>query len=355
MRTVIGRSLDADRQARYRSEEDRAGRRSRLAPACGDRAARRGLLYPRSRQPERHLYRGARQARARPTLQIEGSRPGGAWWCYIAVSERLAAHDHVSRMRPRGARRRQVLRSMRPGAVASGFLGRRIVADAADAADGGRALKGGIEIVELTSRPRSKIATARSECATARPNRSHCASAWRPNPAEDVVEEAPVVEAPKPRRCACRRSQRAAREDGGAETAAGADQRDRRRQRRSRTPRVRRSRRRRAPSIGRRHPVGGRGRASTAAMRAKLPKKRRRTKRARRPRPPSSPETEQAPSSRRRRCIEAAPPTAGEDLGEVFGRVLALSQTISHPAFQRATRRICRERARVPGLCRRGT
>ena len=27
----------------------------------------------------------------------------------------------------------------------------------------------------------------------------------------------------------------------------------------------------------------------------------------------------------------------GEDLGEVFGRVLALSQTISHPAFQRAT------------------
>jgi PPM family protein phosphatase len=28
---------------------------------------------------------------------------------------------------------------------------------------------------------------------------------------------------------------------------------------------------------------------------------------------------------------------AGEDLGEVFGRVLALSQTISHPAFQRAS------------------
>ncbi|HLX04391.1 MAG TPA: Stp1/IreP family PP2C-type Ser/Thr phosphatase [Candidatus Binatus sp.] len=30
-------------------------------------------------------------------------------------------------------------------------------------------------------------------------------------------------------------------------------------------------------------------------------------------------------------------PQVGEDLGEVFGRVLALSQTISHPAFQRAT------------------
>jgi PPM family protein phosphatase len=30
-------------------------------------------------------------------------------------------------------------------------------------------------------------------------------------------------------------------------------------------------------------------------------------------------------------------PAGGEDLGEVFGRVLALSQTISHPAFQRAT------------------
>src|SRR5208282_5975502 len=33
---------------------------------------------------------------------------------------------------------------------------------------------------------------------------------------------------------------------------------------------------------------------------------------------------------------DAAAP-GGEDLGEVFGRVLALSQTINHPAFQRAT------------------
>ena len=34
---------------------------------------------------------------------------------------------------------------------------------------------------------------------------------------------------------------------------------------------------------------------------------------------------------------EDTSPPVGEDLGEVFGRVLALSQTISHPAFQRAT------------------
>ena len=34
---------------------------------------------------------------------------------------------------------------------------------------------------------------------------------------------------------------------------------------------------------------------------------------------------------------EDASPAGGEDLGEVFGRVLALSLTISHPAFQRAT------------------
>src|SRR5208282_757686 len=46
-------------------------------------------------------------------------------------------------------------------------------------------------------------------------------------------------------------------------------------------------------------------------------------------------ETEQAPSSDH--ADEDAAPMAGEDLGEVFGRVLALSQTISHPAFQRAT------------------
>src|SRR5271156_6610536 len=47
-------------------------------------------------------------------------------------------------------------------------------------------------------------------------------------------------------------------------------------------------------------------------------------------------ETEQVPSSDNG-ADEAAVPMAGEDLGEVFGRVLALSQTISHPAFQRAT------------------
>ncbi len=36
-------------------------------------------------------------------------------------------------------------------------------------------------------------------------------------------------------------------------------------------------------------------------------------------------------------ALEDQWPAGGEDLGEVFGRVLALSQTISHPAFQRAT------------------
>ncbi len=35
-------------------------------------------------------------------------------------------------------------------------------------------------------------------------------------------------------------------------------------------------------------------------------------------------------------ALEDESPVGGEDLGEVFGRVLALSQTISHPAFQRA-------------------
>ncbi len=35
--------------------------------------------------------------------------------------------------------------------------------------------------------------------------------------------------------------------------------------------------------------------------------------------------------------LDADSSAGGEDLGEVFGRVLALSQTISHPAFQRAT------------------
>ncbi len=36
-------------------------------------------------------------------------------------------------------------------------------------------------------------------------------------------------------------------------------------------------------------------------------------------------------------ALDADSSAGGEDLGEVFGRVLALSQTISHPAFQRAT------------------
>src|SRR6267142_1647768 len=46
---------------------------------------------------------------------------------------------------------------------------------------------------------------------------------------------------------------------------------------------------------------------------------------------------EQTPEDAEVEAEEGADFGGGEDLGEVFGRVLALSQTISHPAFQRAT------------------
>ena len=46
---------------------------------------------------------------------------------------------------------------------------------------------------------------------------------------------------------------------------------------------------------------------------------------------------EQTPEETEVEAEDAADFGGGEDLGEVFGRVLALSQTISHPAFQRAT------------------
>jgi PPM family protein phosphatase len=46
---------------------------------------------------------------------------------------------------------------------------------------------------------------------------------------------------------------------------------------------------------------------------------------------------EQTPEEAEVEAEDAAEIGGGEDLGEVFGRVLALSQTISHPAFQRAT------------------
>src|ERR1700682_4082814 len=46
---------------------------------------------------------------------------------------------------------------------------------------------------------------------------------------------------------------------------------------------------------------------------------------------------EQTPEEAEVEAEDAAEFGGGEDLGEVFGRVLALSQTISHPAFQRAT------------------
>src|SRR5271155_3626858 len=48
-------------------------------------------------------------------------------------------------------------------------------------------------------------------------------------------------------------------------------------------------------------------------------------------------ETQQTPESADGAHDDEDFAPGGEDLGEVFGRVLALSQTINHPAFQRAT------------------
>ena len=87
---------------------------------------------------------------------------------------------------------------MRPGTVESGFIGIAVVADAADAADSRRALKDGIEIVALTSQTSIENRYSAKRVRDGKTESIALRERFGPHPEEEVVEEAPVVETPKP-------------------------------------------------------------------------------------------------------------------------------------------------------------
>ena len=198
MRTVIGRSkeaadkLDIDLKKLAHGGERVSRRHAEIVLRGG------GLFYSRSRQPERHLCRGAREARARPALQIEGSRPGGARWCYIAVSKRLAAHDQCpecGQEAPDDAKfcdrcGRGLSKTASPVAQSSPTRPTPLAA--------GASLKNGIEIVALTSQTSIENRYSAKRVRDGKTESIALRERFGPHPAEEVVEEAPVVETPEP-------------------------------------------------------------------------------------------------------------------------------------------------------------
>ena len=125
----------------------------------------------------------------------------------------------------------------------------------------GASLKGGIEIVALTSQTSIENRYRAKRVRDGKTESIALRERLGPDPANDVIEEAPVGETPKAGACACRRSQRAEREDGGAETAVGANQRNRVgcAAIAARVECAGGGIGERATASGRRHPVSGRG------------------------------------------------------------------------------------------------
>src|SRR5271156_3906609 len=197
----------------------------------------------------------------------------------------------------------------------------------------GAQLKGGIEIVALASQTSIENRYSAKRVRDGKSESIALRERLGPNRAE-VVDEAPVVEAPKPV---------AARvEDPNGPSAKTAELKPPAAQTNGTASARQHAASAPVAASGRSDSSGGEGVQSAVAVEASPAAIEEAAEEA-------SPdeaseaaeaavvaETEQAPSSDHG-ADEDAPPMAGEDLGEVFGRVLALSQTISHPAFQRAT------------------
>ena len=201
----------------------------------------------------------------------------------------------------------------------------------------GAQLKGGIEIVALTSQTSIENRYSAKRVRDGKTESIALRERLGPNPREDAVEEAPIVEAPKP-------AQATLVEDPNGPSAKTAELKPPTAQTNGTASAApSQSRAASAPAAASStQPSGGEGIQSAVAAEVSTPAIEEAAEEA-------SPdeaseaaeaavvaETGQAPSSEDG-SDKDAPPMAGEDLGEVFGRVLALSQTISHPAFQRAT------------------
>ena len=119
----------------------------------------------------------------------------------------------------------------------------------------GASLKNGIEIVALTSQTSIENRYSAKRVRDGKTESIALRERLGPDAAEEVVEEAPVVEAPKPAPARDRRSERSERENRGTETIARANQRDRDGARLSLRPRAVRCN---ASAEWRRCTVGGR-------------------------------------------------------------------------------------------------
>jgi serine/threonine protein phosphatase PrpC len=194
----------------------------------------------------------------------------------------------------------------------------------------GAQLKGGIEIVALTSQTSIENRYSAKRVRDGKTVSIALRERLGPNPAE-VVDEAPAVEAPKP-------APAARVEDPNGPSAKTAELKPPTSQTNGTASVAPQSRAASAPVAASASAESGEGIQETveAAAIEEAAEEASPDEASEAAEAAVVAETEQAPSYNDGADEDAAP-MAGEDLGEVFGRVLALSQTISHPAFQRAT------------------
>jgi serine/threonine protein phosphatase PrpC len=192
----------------------------------------------------------------------------------------------------------------------------------------GAMLKGGIEIVALTEQTSIENRYRAKRARDGKTESIVLRERIGPNPPEEVVEEAPAAEPPAPARV----------EDPNGPSAKTAELKPSMVESNgasSSTPHAISAR----PSATVSDESGAQTAIETEASPAEL------AQAAEEASPDESSEAAEAAvlaesedgGARDHDAHEDESPRLGEDLGEVFGRVLALSQTISHPAFQRAT------------------
>src|SRR5258708_14766402 len=200
----------------------------------------------------------------------------------------------------------------------------------------GASLKNEIEIVALTSQTSIENRYSAKRVRDGKTESVALRERFGPHPAEEVVEEAPVVETPKP-------VPRPA-EDPNGPSAKTAELKPPRAQTNGTASVSTSAHASSSPASASASDASGEGIQSTieadtsptstalagAADNASPDEESEAAEAA------VVAETQQDPASDDG-AHEDESPAFGDDLGEVFGRVLALSQTISHPAFQRAT------------------
>src|SRR5258708_448360 len=199
----------------------------------------------------------------------------------------------------------------------------------------GASLKNEIEIVALTSQTSIENRYSAKRVRDGKTESVALRERFGPHPAEEVVEEAPVVETPKP-------VPRPA-EDPNGPSAKTAELKPPRAQTNGTASVSTSARASSSPASASASDASGEGIQSTVEADTS-PTSTALAEAADNASPDEESEAAEAAVVAETQqdlasdgAHEDESPQFGEDLGEVFGRVLALSQTISHPAFQRAT------------------